>query len=384
MRNVSCPDAAVKTSRAVPHKIAGMKVAFLVSGDLPSTGAHSLQAMQMASAIGHLGHAVRVFAPESLRLRLRRARGGMLFYGPAAGLDIEQIPCGPPWRTTFFPGWGGRALEAVRSFAPDLVYARDYDSPAETISAGIPTVVEKHSPLMQGNGIERLLALADRPAFRALVVVTRGLADAHRAARFPAGKIVVEPDGVDLGLFGEPGPVPAEGPVVYAGGLAAWKGIAILLEAARSLPEIPLKIVGGGAVERLLWRRRGAPRNVRFLPRVAHDQVPAILRGARVLVLPNTGEGISGPYTSPLKMFEYMAAARPIVATGIDPLREVLRHGENAWLVPPGDPAALAEGIRRVLEDCALGERLASCARVEVSRYAWEERAGRILERINA
>ncbi|MBI4230412.1 MAG: glycosyltransferase family 4 protein [Planctomycetes bacterium] len=361
-----------------------MKIAFLVSGDLPSTSAHSLQAFQMATAIGRLGHAVRLFAPESLRLRLRRARGGMDFYGRAGRVEMERIPCGPPWRTTFFSGWGARALEVVRRYAPDLVYARDYDSPTETIRAGIPTIVEKHSPLLAGNGIERLFGLADRPAFRSLVVVTRALADVHRNGGFPVGKIVVEPDGVDLSLFGEPGPVPAAGPVVYAGSLAVWKGIGTLLEAARSLPEVPFDIVGGGAFDRLGWRLRGVPRNVRFLRRVAHAAVPAILVRARALVLPNSGEGVSGPYTSPLKLFEYMAAGRPVVATDIPPLREVLRHGENAWIVPPNDPAAMTDGIRRVLDDRALAERISVCARAEVSRYAWEGRSRRILECFSA
>ena len=85
-------------------------------------------------------------------------------------------------------------------------------------------------------------------------------------------------------------------------------------------------------------------------------------------------------FTSPLKLFEYMAAARPIVASDLPALREVLRDGENALLVPPEDPVALAVAIRRLQEDPALAERLAGQAARDVRAYTWEERGRRIVE----
>ena len=75
-----------------------------------------------------------------------------------------------------------------------------------------------------------------------------------------------------------------------------------------------------------------------------------------------------------------MAAGRPIVASDLPSIREVLRHGENAVLVPAGDPQALANGIQRVTEDSALRARLVDRAAKEVGQYAWKERARRILE----
>jgi glycosyltransferase involved in cell wall biosynthesis len=78
-------------------------------------------------------------------------------------------------------------------------------------------------------------------------------------------------------------------------------------------------------------------------------------------------------------MFEYMAARVPIVASDLPALREVLRHDDNALLVPPGDPAGLAQGLTTVLADPALADRLATRARQDVARHTWQERAGRIL-----
>ena len=80
-------------------------------------------------------------------------------------------------------------------------------------------------------------------------------------------------------------------------------------------------------------------------------------------------------HTSPLKIFEAMAAGRPIVASDLPSSREVLRDGENALLVPPGDASALAATLRRVLSDPRLARRLAGAAWDEAPQYSWDARA---------
>ena len=102
------------------------------------------------------------------------------------------------------------------------------------------------------------------------------------------------------------------------------------------------------------------------------------LAEADVLVLPYVDAELAVNYTSPLKLFEYMAAGKPIVAANLPSLREVLRDGENAVLVEPGSATALAVGLRRVLEDRALAERIARRAFNEVAEYSWDHRAERI------
>jgi glycosyltransferase involved in cell wall biosynthesis len=80
-----------------------------------------------------------------------------------------------------------------------------------------------------------------------------------------------------------------------------------------------------------------------------------------------------------MKMFEYMAAHVPIVATDLPSLREVLDHGRNAWLVAPDDVHALAGGLRQVLDDPGLALKLAAAAADDVSSFTWDKRAGSIL-----
>jgi glycosyltransferase involved in cell wall biosynthesis len=86
-------------------------------------------------------------------------------------------------------------------------------------------------------------------------------------------------------------------------------------------------------------------------------------------------------FGSPTKLFEYMAMGRGIVASNIDQVGEVLRHGETAWLVEPGDADALAAGLERLLSDPDLARRLGEAARRDaVAGHTWRDHTRRIVE----
>jgi glycosyltransferase involved in cell wall biosynthesis len=91
------------------------------------------------------------------------------------------------------------------------------------------------------------------------------------------------------------------------------------------------------------------------------------------------GGSTAAEFTSPIKLFEYMASRRPIVATSLPSIKEILKDGSNALLVGPDDVDLLVKGIKRVLEDHALAEKLAAQAGSDVKKYTWEKRVKRIL-----
>jgi glycosyltransferase involved in cell wall biosynthesis len=101
-------------------------------------------------------------------------------------------------------------------------------------------------------------------------------------------------------------------------------------------------------------------------------------------VLPSTQSLAYAQYTSPLKLFEYMASGRPIVASDLPVLREILSDGENALLCPPDSVEAFTAAIRRLRDEPGLGARLAEQAWRDVQTYSWDERARRVSERLAA
>ena len=90
----------------------------------------------------------------------------------------------------------------------------------------------------------------------------------------------------------------------------------------------------------------------------------------------------TGAWASPLKMFEYMAAARPIVATDLPMVRGILKDEHNALLVPPRDAKALRAALQRLAANPKLSERLATNARSDVAQHTWEARARHILANV--
>jgi glycosyltransferase involved in cell wall biosynthesis len=215
----------------------------------------------------------------------------------------------------------------------------------------------------------------------AVISITESLAG-EIAGMFGRKPEKVIPDGVGSEFLG----IGRRGEgayLLYVGQLFPWKGVEVLVRALVYLPAERAVIVGGSEEQiaplRRLAESEGVADRIHFAGMVPHARVRGYLEDARIAVLPNLDAGVSR-FTSPLKLFEYMAAGVPVVASNLPSLREVLRDGENAILVPPGDPGALAEGIRSLLADGELAARVAARAREEVTGYTWDVRAARILE----
>jgi len=177
--------------------------------------------------------------------------------------------------------------------------------------------------------------------------------------------------------------------ICYTGGLYLWKGVDILVKAMRYLPDERLVLVGGGSrLEELkgLALAEGVSDRVTFTGIVPHDSVPDYLSDAKVAVLPNIPDGPS-EFSSPLKLFEYMACGVPVVASAIPAFSEIISHKKNALLFEPANARALAGCIRELLDNPEMAATLAEAAREEVKKYTYEKRAEKIaevIETINA
>ena len=219
--------------------------------------------------------------------------------------------------------------------------------------------------------------------------------DAYRRIGVPAAKLVTIRNGFAPERLGNAGSVVAaktmigvpisRATVVYTGRVNHKKGLDLLVEAAARLPDVLFLLVGGTGDEPP-GLVAGAPPNVRIVPWQAEAGLARYLAAADVLVIPPSTRplGEFGSTVLPLKVFLYMAAGRPILAGATPDVEEVLRHGENAFLCPPDDAAALACGLATLLADEALRSRLAAASLSESGDLTWDARADRILAAITA
>lgn len=166
--------------------------------------------------------------------------------------------------------------------------------------------------------------------------------------------------------------------VMYIGALEGWKGHDTLLEASRKLAENTLVCIIGGTKEKVQRLKEEYP-EVLFLGFRPFYELPLNQKAADVLIIPNSGkEKISRYYTSPLKLFTYMASKRPIIASDLPSLREVLSEKEAVFF-RPDDSEDLVRAIKILLGDDKLQKTLYTNAYKEVKEYTWKRRTENIL-----
>jgi len=220
----------------------------------------------------------------------------------------------------------------------------------------------------------------------AVVTTTAGIRDGFAEAYGERPRVRVVPNGCDPPESAFAGLPAGEPEVLYAGQLYPWKGVDVLVEAFARVPRGRLVILGGIEGEadtarvRALVERLGLGARVEMRGLVAQARVAEALQRATVVAVPFLRTAMTERHTSPLKAFEAMAAGRAIVASDLPSTREVLRHGQTAWLVTPGDPEVLAAGLRRLLEDRDLATSLARAAHAAAPAYGWPARARALVE----
>lgn len=346
--------------------------------------------MRMCAAFAAGGNDVTLLVPWRRNLL---KEDPFQFYGVSKTFRVKKLPALDLYFARFIPE---RIVGPLHLFSfllsakiylwyhrPDILYTRE-------IFAGLffkDFVYEIHSlPEVTTGYFERCLRRA-----RSVVAITRYLREAVLKLGIDPRRVIVEPDAVEEKLldFKESSGVaravigmPATGAlVVYTGNFRKWKGVDTLARALHLLPEVQFVMVGGtkeSDIARITDLVAGAPNAVVRgfeLP----ERMPHYLAAADVLVMPNArGEEISERYTSPLKLFEYMASNRPIVASDLPSLREILNES-NAAFFEADNPESLARVISMVIKDSSLGERIAAQARKDVTPHTWKRRAQRIV-----
>lgn len=365
-----------------------MRLVYVAHIRLPTERAHGLQIMKTCEALARIGHSVTLIAPNKTSAGIPET-DPFRYYGIEECFELIRVP------TTDALAHGrqlGRIAYIIDSISficaltvharkriqdADVVYTREYST-----GVFLPRdryVLELHQ-VIGGVLFTRCIKRASR-----IIAITEGLKEVLvHTHGIPAQNIWVAPDGVDLNDFASPETkqesrsrlgLPVTGNIaLYVGALEAWKGVETFCEAAARLPERIKAVVIGGVPEHVQAYQKKYPR-VTFLGFRPQRELANNQACADVLILPNTGkEVLSSVYTSPLKLFTYMASGIPIIASNIPSIREILSE-KNATLVPADDPEALANGIVSACTYSEEAQRKAQVAKQDVERYTWEARA---------
>lgn len=355
--------------------------------------------MKVCSALAEVGHEVRLWLPgHDPQLAWSELA---THYGIQQAFELSWLrSIGALRRYDFCL----RAVLAGRRWGAELFYLWPYQAAAIASRLGLPTLLEVHDR-PAGNTGPRLfrLFLGGKGARRVLVTtqaLRAGLAERYGQA-MASDFALVAPNGVNLERY-QALPSPSEARALLGlpegftvgctGHLYSGRGIGLTRDLARRLPGVRFLWAGGEpeAVER--WRARlmeQGTENLQLLGFVPNERLPIVQAACEVLLLPyrrriaaSSGGDIAGT-TSPMKLFEYLAAGRAILASDLPVLREVL-NADNAVLLPPEDLDAWEVALEQIKKYPDRRLRLAEAARGDAQQHSWTARARRALEGLEA
>jgi glycosyltransferase involved in cell wall biosynthesis len=373
-----------------------MKIAYLAQTSIPSKAANSVHVMKMCKAFSEKGCRLVLLVPK-VGNHKESDFDSFEFYGVAPSFALVRIEKIPLIRNSV--SYGMKCYRDLSHIRPDIVISRSFLGSLFAVYAGFPIMFEFHQPISDfgTRHVVMFRHLIRSKSFLGLVVVTKALKDWYvKQFQIPWEKVLVAADGADLPLSSHDLhrdvallDVSQTGHhVAYVGALYKGKGMEIVLPLARSCPDVNFHIVGGRVKDIEYWKTKAfGLNNVFFHGFYPHAQVLSIMKKMDVLLAPNLnsvngygGTTDIGKWTSPLKLFEYMAAKKPILASNIDVLREVLVHEKNSILCDPDDHDAWRTGLRRLLNDRKLAERLTNTAFADLTeKYTWSKRADTLL-----
>ena len=372
-----------------------MKIAYIVNARIPTEKAHGYQIAKMCSEFARQGAEVTLYVPER---KNTISQNLFDYYSIERNFSVMAVPCGDFVRfasllgrfafvlqTKFFL----RALRGIDISKDTVTYTRDRHIASWYAGEGYRAFYDAHNFPEKGNEsfVRSLRGVAG------IVCNSEGTAQEFVSREFK--NVLVAHNAVDLTDFDiqenkaslrkRLGLSLDMKLVTYVGHLYTWKGVDVLIDAAeasRGNKDTLFIIVGGTAKDVEKYKRIIEAKGLSNVQLLGHKQkrdIPAYLRASDVLVIPNVPiSKESSEYTSPIKLFEYMASGVPIVASDLPSMRAIVSEHEVSF-VTPNDAKALAQAIQETIRAHAEAEVRSTLARSLVERFSWSSRAEAIL-----
>lgn len=365
------------------------KLIYIANIRLPTEKAHGLQIMKMCEAFASSGITVKLVIPTR---KNHITDDPFSYYEIKNNFTIKKLPC----IDTIGLGKLGFYFQRLVFVIVMSFFVFDKNDwifyTRGEFTALVLKILGKKNVIWEAHrGSNNLVVRTLSKRNIKMVTISEALKMVYVSFGFDEKRILVAPDAVDLTEFDidisrEGARIRANLPldkqiVLYTGHLYDWKGADLLAEAAKFLDSNDLVVFVGGT-ESDLERFRGKFANTKgvlILGQKPHKDIPIYQKSADLLVLPNSAkEEISRLYTSPMKLFEYMASGIPIIASNLPSIREIL-DDSRAYFFEPDKPVRLAESIKYALDHEEESAHKAKLALEAAQQYSWDNRARLIL-----
>lgn len=347
--------------------------------------------MKMADALADAGAEVTLIARVRRSDHVETGNGDYSYYGVKPSFGIKKFR----WEHKSFISAGFYSLRGLREILrkrPQLVVSRNIFGSWLTSLFRIDTIHESHSPEHLEGRVKKFLlqTMCHRGSLKGVVVISQPLKNLFvDSGLLTAVPILVLPDGATVSEAPRKKPQPVNKRLVagYAGSLYTGRGIELIARIAQACPWAAFRVAGGNAdaVADAKEQFRDIS-NLDFVGHLAPAEIPTFLNRCDTLLAPyqdNTSDAVgtnTSLWMSPLKIFEYMSAQRPIIASDIPVLGEILKDRENSLLVPSSEVEAWVLALNKLRSQPSLGDKISDKAFHDLkSLYSWNKRAKRIL-----
>ncbi|MBU2263321.1 glycosyltransferase family 4 protein [Patescibacteria group bacterium] len=372
-----------------------MKIIYITNARIPTEKAHGFQISKTCEKFSDFGNEIELWIPY----RKNDITDNLFdYYGIRKNFKVKKISCldiiflsryvGP------FAFYAQSLLFSMKLFfekaeKDSIIYSRDILTVLVFRLRGFDVVYNAHNWSKKMKWFMKIFLNKD------LKIVCNSEGTRKQIAKDGFTNSIAVPNGVDLEDFDNLEDkfeirknleLPVDKKIImYVGHLYEWKGVDVVLDSAKLFcgkKDVIFVIIGGDEEERKKYVTKiinESVKNMLFLGHKFKKDIPMYLKSADILLLPNiavTKESVN--YTSPIKMFEYMASGVPIIASNLPSIREILNK-KNSFLVEPNNPKALVGGIEKLLSDNIFAENIAGNAKKDVKKYTWDEYAKKIL-----
>lgn len=374
-----------------------MKFYYIANARIPTEKAHGIQIANMCQAFVTQGVDLELLVPK----RKNFIKDNIFeYYGIEKKFDVKyfkivnlvnKIPYLGFLLQSFIFAFKIKKYLDKNYKKGDIIYSRDIFSLWFLRNTKYKLFYEIHNWPNNLTFLHRILFFKIK-----FIAISQGLINELLIIGIKKENIFLAPDGVSLKKFDKItddkkvlrnilGLPEKEKIVLYTGHLYKWKGAQTLLDAAAYI-NAKVYFLGGTKEDINIFKDKVKIKNlnnVYLLGHKPHDEMPKYMKSADILVLPNSKDSkISKYYTSPMKLFEYLASGVPIVASDLPSIREILLEEEAIW-VDADNYKSLAKSINVLLEDDELNKKISKNYKKKILGYSWENRAKNIINFIN-